>query len=381
MFTPSPLPTCAVETPVSLYKPSLLDTSDDTEEESNFVLHAPKDKLNEYLGSRDISPIRYQLRTPWETTSSRTKRYHTRKAKQIIDAALKEIAPQDTDKLWTALAKSQSGEKDGSQDTVLLDLLKECYMNADHWSTRRQILSIMADKVPFEKLRKWIPGITRYRFNVARHHQVLHGRGSPVPVPKYTRMYVTNEQLDHFLDFITSGHIMQDLPFGQKKLKLSTNEEISVPNVIRTIIPERIIQQYQAYCEEIDFKPMGRSTLHRILKVCSASTRKSLQGLDNFSADGAKAFDELEDVAEKLGDSCGLGLSWSKEKKEELKVAKRYLKGDYKVRNNKDKKRFYLIFILFLMSKCINLKKSLLVVMKFLFVLTAGACVNELHRC
>jgi hypothetical protein len=67
------------------------------------------------------------------------------------------------------------------------------------------------------------------------------------------------------------------------------------------------------------------------LNVCSASVRKSLQGLDYFSAYGAKAFDDLEEVVDKIGDSCGVGLSWAKEKKGELKVAKWYLKSDYKV--------------------------------------------------
>jgi exonuclease VII small subunit len=59
--------------------------------------------------------------------------------------------------------------------------------------------------------------------------------------------------------------------------------------------------------------------------------RKSLQGLDYFSADGAKAFDDLQEVVEKLGDCYQRGMSWSKEMSKKLKLAKRYLKGDYKV--------------------------------------------------
>ena len=76
---------------------------------------------------------------------------------------------------------------------------------------------------------------------------------------------------------------------------------------------------------------MGRSTLLRILNVCSASVRNSLQGLDYFTAQGSKAFDDLENVVDRLGDDCGMGLSWAKETKAQLKAAKRYLKGDYKV--------------------------------------------------
>ena len=63
------------------------------------------------------------------------------------------------------------------------------------------------------------------------------------------------------------------------------------------------------------------------MNVCSASVRNSLQGLDNLPAQGAKAFDDLENVVDKLGDDCGMGFSWAKEKKTQLKAAKRYLKG------------------------------------------------------
>ena len=103
-------------------------------------------------------------------------------------------------------------------------------------------------------------------------------------------MYVSPEQLDHFLDFITSAHIVQDLPFGQKTLKFSTKEEIGMLNLTRTLIPERIVQQYNVFCRELGFVPMPRSTLLAILNVCSVSTRKPLQGLDYFTVQGAKAF-------------------------------------------------------------------------------------------
>ena len=39
----------------------------------------------------------------------------------------------------------------------------------------------------------------------------------------------------------------------------------------------------------------------------------------------------FRDVIEEIGEKCGKGSLWAKEKKEQLKSAKRYLKGDYKV--------------------------------------------------
>jgi len=250
------------------------------------------------------------------------------------------VAPEDPGQLWHALSKSQvtqrlfSADSEsgiGSTDETLLDALASCYKNADQWDTRRQILSIMADKASFAKIQEWIPGLTKYRYTMARQHILLHGRGAPVPSQSLrTRMVVPQEKLAHFLDFITSPHIIQDLPFGEKVVSLSTKEVIKIPNVVRNMIPERIVQQYQAYSKEENFTPLSRSTLLRVLQVCPASTRKSLQGIDYISSAGAQAFDKLESVAERLGE-MDMGMSWAKERKEHLKKCKRYLKSDYKV--------------------------------------------------
>ena len=149
----------------------------------------------------------------------------------------------------------------------------------------------------------------------------MYRGGAEVETRSVPRMYVSATQLDHFLDFITSEHIIQELPFGERTLKLSSEKKI----------PERVIQQYNLFCTETGFAPMGRSTLHNILDVCSASVRNSLQGLDYFTAQGTQAFDDLESVVDKLGEDCGMGSSWVKEKKEQVKEGKRYLKSDYKV--------------------------------------------------
>ena len=65
---------------------------------------------------------------------------------------------------------------------------------------------------------------------------------------------------------------------------------------------ERIVQQYQAYSKEENFTPLSRSAPLRVLQVCPASTRKSLQGIDYISSAVAQAFDNLESVAERLGE-------------------------------------------------------------------------------
>ena len=49
---------------------------------------------------------------------------------------------------------------------------------------------------------------------------------------------------------------------------------------------------------------MSKRTLLRVLDVCSASVRKSLQGLDNFSAQGTKAFEDLCETVDRIADQA-----------------------------------------------------------------------------
>ena len=95
-------------------------------------------------------------------------------------------------------------------------------------------MSIMADKLNFKDLQRWIPNLSRYRFNTPRHHLLLRSKGANVEYVKGTRMYIALEKLDHFLSYITSTHIIHDLPFEEKTLKLSSNTEIKVPNAVRS---------------------------------------------------------------------------------------------------------------------------------------------------
>ena len=114
----------------------------------------------------------------------------------------------------------------------------------------------------------------------------------------------TENQLAHFITFIQSPHITTDMPFGERKLRLSNGEQVIVPDVIRNAIPSRIVSQYLAFCKEtIDedsFKPLHSSSLFAILRNCSASIRKSLAGLDNFSSDGSNAFDQLAKLCDEI---------------------------------------------------------------------------------
>ena len=76
---------------------------------------------------------------------------------------------------------------------------------------------------------------------------------------------------------------------------------------------------------------MSKSTLLRVLDACSASVPKSLQGLDNFSAQGSNAFDDLCETVDRIAERVK-SRAWAKETKQTLRDAKQYVRADYKVR-------------------------------------------------
>ena len=130
-----------------------------------------REKLNKLLISRDISPIRHSLETPWAEASKRTKRLYTRKVGQVVNAFLDEIVPGETETFLSSLVKSDL--EASAMDSSLMECLAECNNNAHQWSSRRQILSIMTDKVNFRDLQRWILNLSRYRFNIDRHYLLL----------------------------------------------------------------------------------------------------------------------------------------------------------------------------------------------------------------
>ena len=216
-------------------------------------------------------------------------------------------------------------------DVKYLRALSESYNNATSANVKLQILSIMADIATLQEIRKYIPGLTKYMFCQARQHILVSGRGAPVIAKQSPRWRIDLNQLDHFLDFITSPYIVQDLPFGERFLKLSTGEVVQTPNVIRVSVSGHIIDQYVQYCNETEVKPLSNSTLRRILSSCQASTRKSLQGLDYFVCEGSKAFDDLEQLIGNLVDS-GFDARTAQNLQMKLKEGKNYVKTDFKVR-------------------------------------------------
>ena len=48
------------------------------------------------------------------------------------------------------------------------------------------------------------------------------------------RYRLEGEKVDHFLDFISSPHYLQDVAYGTRKIKMSCGECLEIPDLVRT---------------------------------------------------------------------------------------------------------------------------------------------------
>ena len=254
-------------------------------------------KLNAFLEECNMELLGRRW-MEWHQESERTQERYVKRSSEIVKSVLSVVYPHNAAHVWKEFKVSSTMDTIMGVDSVrlltdnsYLEALAEAYKNAASWDTRRQVLLIMTGVASYREMSWYIPGLTHYRYTIANLHRMQYGRGIPVPehVRHVPRLKIDRKQLDHFLAYITSPHLIQDLPFGEKSLTLSSGRVISVPNVIRTMTPQRIAKQYIEYCSETGFEPFSEQTMLRILSKCSASVCKSLQGLDYIAAEGTKA--------------------------------------------------------------------------------------------
>ena len=72
------------------------------------------------------------------------------------------------------------------------------------------------------------------------------------------------------------------------------------------MIPERVVKQYLAYCDESGFKPLSRSTL--AYPSCLSCLYSKITARPRLlSSAGPQAFEDLIDIVERIG-NVGQGM-------------------------------------------------------------------------
>ena len=233
------------------------DTGSSSEEAVCDARIARRRKLNAFPEECNVMPLNQKPMLPWEEASERTRERYVARTSEIITAVLNTVSEENAACLWNALQSSRSIPAALGIDTTThpsenayLEVLVEAYKNMSGWDTKRQVLSVMSGVASFAAIKKFIPELSRYRYHMATTDALQYGRGIAVPKNCNPRMRVDRKQLDHFINFITSGHLIQDLPFGEKRLKLTSWKEIKVRNIIRTMIPQRVLNNIQLFVKK-----------------------------------------------------------------------------------------------------------------------------------
>ena len=128
------------------------------------------------------------------------------------------------------------------------------------------------------------------------------------------------EKIKHFLEFLLSRGLLQDVAYGINKIKFDSGKQQKVANAILTMKYSHNIAFYKDICQEINYSPMSDTSLWRVLHGINPSQRKALAGLDDFTAAGMNDFQVLLGIAEK----------WKyQDIAKPLHKGKRYLKSNY----------------------------------------------------
>ena len=129
-------------------------------------------KLNDFLVSRDCSPVRYRVKGMLSEAAERTKREHLRKDRQGIVAVVETIAPGQEDETWAELTRSgildaqfNAGKMGRSRMQIEADhsihALAAAYRQSEARVTKLQILSIIVDIFPQRQIQDLLPKITK----------------------------------------------------------------------------------------------------------------------------------------------------------------------------------------------------------------------------
>lgn len=286
------------------------------------------------LSQGNFQPLTAPLTKKWEDATPIEKSDCLKTAEMSCRIVCGVIAPNSKEKLYEALTMANKVQM--SNDLVALST---AYKNAPTKSLKTQILSLYALNYSFEELKKLhepFEKLSDRQIKKARMQARKNGPGVPLQKTVTHRVRIDMIKLDHFLTFVNRPYFYQDVAYGQRTLKLDNGERLTMPNIIRTVTRSTMISQYQSFCEEDGFEPLSRATMFRVLKVREASQRKSLQGLDNTSADGAEGFHRITRIVDDLEEQYGVCKEWCSEARNGLKKAKCYLKTEYRVHCRKE---------------------------------------------
>lgn len=265
------------------YQPSQSIIEDNEKE----IRRVKLDNLTDIFG---IDRVRFQLKTDVSRVSNRTLNYlrnvHRTLKEKLTDVFCKLVAPGVEDQLKAVLENGMTEETDS--DSTLLHL-KESFESCNTQQARISVLTL----VPVHYSKKVVSDLFQCSiYEIAKARSICKVYGScgaeNKEKKKYSRLSV--EKCKHFIDFLFTSGLLQEVAYGTTSLKLDSGEKMTVSNTILNGIHERAVKEYITHCKEQNYDALGRSSLLLMLNKMKPHTRKKLTGVDSFVVEGVEAF-------------------------------------------------------------------------------------------
>ena len=239
----------------------------------------------------DTSPLSFQIkRKRVDDSSSNTKKTllakYEKVKKQLKLRFAEAAAPGQVEEFIKKVLNS-SDEEDNSDDDIPDDLVEFLRLYPDSDSISKMIILSLIDHNKYSKNEIMaFFGCSRYKIDHARSWKAKN-QGNLVPEKvRFTRNRLNIIKVEHFLDFVFSSGLLQDVSYGVHKIKFDSGTKETIPKAILTTRYSHAIGFYKQNSLKNQYEPLSDSTLWGILKAIKPSQRKSLAGLDDISAAG-----------------------------------------------------------------------------------------------
>ena len=208
-------------------------------------------------------------RSQWSVYSKSVKSGYLSRFKNILTRIVAAVFPKNVEEITNTLFKLESDQtvKSCILPEGTFGQLVNSYQRSESWGNRRQLLSVITQAMTYKEVVQLLPDVTENKYYAAKRHAKTIGPGVPVQSSMNVRQRMDPSKLDHFLDFITSPHVIRDLPYGERKMRMSDGSVQEMPNVIRCMGASDTIQHYKMYCSENGISPLGKQILGQVEKM------------------------------------------------------------------------------------------------------------------
>ena len=289
-------------------------------------INKSENAANSLCETLDASPFTFTIKEKLisdlsDGTKQKVRQKYERAKLRLEKRFAEAIAPGQSEELIAQVLRCEDQIKEQNVPSDLEVPLK--MFNESDPVGQVMILAIVDHSKYTKETLMNIFGCKRHIIDKAR---ALQKRNEGLSIPqkdKISRSRMPKDKIEHFLEFLFSRNLLQDVAYGINKIKFDSGEEQKVANAILTMKFSHTIAFYKESCIEMNYAPMSDASLWRILHGINPSQRKALAGLDDVTAAGMNGFQMLLNIAEKW--KC-------KDLVKSLEKGKRYLKSNYPVR-------------------------------------------------